>query len=67
MLRIISSAFGVFVLSVVAIFLTKMLSAGTDKATGVGVLRAFDGPMFCMIGVLYLAAGMCMMFLVSAR
>lgn len=66
MTRILASAIGIFVASVVVIFLGKMFTAGRH-ATGLGHMKVHDGPMFCAIGLLYLIAGICMIVLVPTK
>lgn len=57
------SAVSVFVISLVLIYLSMSLGG---RATGLGYLRAYIGPMFVVIGLLYLATGIGCIFLVRS-
>lgn len=60
-MRMLLSAVSVFVISLVLIYLWMFIGG---RATGLGYLRAYIGPMFVTIGLLYLAAGLGFMLLV---
>jgi hypothetical protein len=56
MLIIIVKSVGIFLASLLVIFLVMMFAGDPRRATGLGYLRAQSG-MFLILGVLYLALG----------